>query len=88
MQQLNSVTNTETFEMLRRILRACPEVSGETTGRRLMFFFSFRKSKSATNGSRFEAVAPIQQTLAEERKALREEAFPAAFDSLYGRGIC
>jgi hypothetical protein len=34
-------------------------------------------------GTRFKAVASIQQTVTRELKAIWEEAFPQAFDSLY-----
>jgi hypothetical protein len=34
-------------------------------------------------GTRFEAVSSIQQTVMRELKAIREEAFSRAFDSLY-----
>jgi hypothetical protein len=33
--------------------------------------------------TRFEAVSPIQQTVTRELKAIREEAFSQALDSLY-----
>jgi hypothetical protein len=34
-------------------------------------------------GTRFEAVSLIQQTVMREVKAIQEEAFSQAFDSLY-----
>jgi hypothetical protein len=34
-------------------------------------------------GTRFEAVSSIQQTIMRELKAIRDEAFSRAFDSLY-----
>jgi hypothetical protein len=34
-------------------------------------------------GTGFEAVTSIQQTVTRELKAIREEAFTGAFDSLY-----
>jgi hypothetical protein len=36
-------------------------------------------------GTRFEAVSSIQQTVTRELKAIREEAFSRAFDSLHER---
>jgi hypothetical protein len=36
-------------------------------------------------GARFEAVSSIQQTVTRELKAILEEAFSRAFDSLYER---
>jgi hypothetical protein len=46
-------------------------------------FFLFPKLKIAMKGTRFEAVSSIQQTVMREVKAIREEAFSWAFNSLY-----
>jgi hypothetical protein len=46
-------------------------------------FFLFHKLKIAMKGMRFETVSSIQQTVTRELKAIREEAFSQAFDSLY-----
>jgi hypothetical protein len=51
--------------------------------RRLTFFLS--KLKIAMKGTRFEAVSSIQQTVTRELKAMRDEAFSRASDSLYER---
>jgi hypothetical protein len=51
--------------------------------RRLSFLFP--KLKIGTEGARFQAVSSIQQTVTGELKAIREEAFSRAFDSLYER---
>jgi transposase len=48
-------------------------------------FFVFSKLKIAMKGTRFEAVSSIQQTVTRELKAIGEEAFSRAFDSLYER---
>jgi hypothetical protein len=45
--------------------------------------FLFPKLKTAMKWARFQAVSSIQQTVARGLKAVREEAFPRAFDSLY-----
>jgi hypothetical protein len=37
------------------------------------------------NGTRFDVVSSIQQTVTRVLKAIREEAFSRAFDSLYER---
>jgi hypothetical protein len=37
------------------------------------------------NGTRFEAISSIQQTVTRKLKAMREEAFSRALDSLYER---
>jgi hypothetical protein len=47
--------------------------------------FLLPKLKTAMKGARFEALASIQQTVTRELKAIREEAFSGAFDSLYER---
>jgi transposase len=47
--------------------------------------FLFPKLKTAMKWARFEAVSSIQQTVARELKAVREEEFSLAFDSLYER---
>jgi hypothetical protein len=47
--------------------------------------FLFPKLKIAMKGTRFEVVSSLQQTVARELKAVREEAFSLAFDSLYER---
>jgi hypothetical protein len=39
-------------------------------------------------GTRFEAVSSIQRTVTREPKAIREEVFSLAFDSLYQRRKC
>jgi hypothetical protein len=41
------------------------------------------KLKTAMKGMRFEAVSSIQQTVMRELKAIREEVFSQALDSLY-----
>jgi hypothetical protein len=46
-------------------------------------FFLFPKLKTATKGTRFEAVPSIQQTVTRELKAIREDVFSRASDSLY-----
>jgi hypothetical protein len=48
-------------------------------------FYLFPILKNAMKGTRFEAVSPLQQTVTRELKAIREEAFSRAFDSLYER---
>jgi hypothetical protein len=48
-------------------------------------FFKFPKLKIAMKGTRFEAVSWIQQTVTRELKAIWEETFSWAFDSLYER---
>jgi transposase len=45
----------------------------------------FINLKISMKGTRFEAVASTQQTVTRELKAIREEAFSRAFDSLYER---
>jgi hypothetical protein len=45
-------------------------------------FILFPKLKIAMKGTRFEAVSSIQQTVMRELKAIRDESFPRAFDSL------
>jgi hypothetical protein len=45
-------------------------------------FFLFPNLKIAKKGTRFEAVSLIQQTVTRELKAVREEAFSQALDSL------
>jgi hypothetical protein len=45
--------------------------------------YLFPKLKIAIKGTRFEAVATIQQTVTRELKAIRQEAFSRAFDLLY-----
>jgi hypothetical protein len=47
--------------------------------------FLLPKLKLAMTGSRFEDVPSIQQTVTRELKAIREEEFSLAFDSLYER---
>jgi hypothetical protein len=44
--------------------------------------FLFPQLKIAMKGTRFEAVSLTQQTVMRELKAIREEAFSRAFDSL------
>jgi hypothetical protein len=51
-------------------------------------FVLFPKLKITTKGTRFEAVSSIQQTVTRELKAMREDAFSRAFDSLYERYKC
>jgi hypothetical protein len=51
-------------------------------------FSLFPKLKIAMKGTRFKAVSSFQQTLTRELKAIREEAFSRAFDSLYERYKC
>jgi hypothetical protein len=46
-------------------------------------FFLFPKLKIVMKGTRFDALLSIQQTVAKELKAIWEEAFSQAFDSLY-----
>jgi hypothetical protein len=48
-------------------------------------FFLFPKLKIVMNGTRFGAVSSIQQTVIRELKAIQEEAFSRAYDSLYER---
>jgi hypothetical protein len=43
----------------------------------------FPELKIAMKGMRFKAVSLIQQTVMRELKAIREEVFTWAFDSLY-----
>jgi hypothetical protein len=50
--------------------------------------FQFPKLKIAMKGMRFEAVSMIQQTVTRELKAIKEQAFSQAFDSLYEQCIC
>jgi transposase len=45
-------------------------------------FVLFSKLKIATKGTRFEAVSSIQRTVTRELKAIWEEAFSRALDSL------
>jgi hypothetical protein len=45
--------------------------------------FLFSELKNVMEGMRFKAVSSIQQTVTRELKAIREEAFSRAFDSLY-----
>jgi hypothetical protein len=45
-------------------------------------FCLFPKLRIATKGTRFETVSSIQQTVTRELKAIREEAFSRASDSL------
>jgi hypothetical protein len=47
--------------------------------------FSFAKLKTEMKGSRFWAVSSIQQAVTRELKAIREESFSWAFNSLYER---
>jgi hypothetical protein len=47
--------------------------------------FVFLKLQIAMKGTRFEAVSSVQQTVTRELKAIREEAFSRALDSLYER---
>jgi hypothetical protein len=47
--------------------------------------FFFPKLKIAMKWTRFEAISSYQQTVTSELKAIREEAFSRAFDSLYER---
>jgi hypothetical protein len=47
--------------------------------------FLFPKLKISMKGTRFEVVSSIQQTVTRELKAIREQAFSRAFDSLYER---
>jgi hypothetical protein len=48
-------------------------------------FLLFLKLKIAMRGTRLEAVSSIQQTVTRELKAIWEEAFSRALDSLYER---
>jgi transposase len=50
--------------------------------------FSSPKLKIVMKGTRFEAVSSIQQTVPRKLKAIREEAFSWAFNSLYKRYEC
>jgi transposase len=50
--------------------------------------FLLCKLKIAVKRARFEAVSSIQQTVMRELKAIREEAFSRAFDSMYERCKC
>jgi hypothetical protein len=45
----------------------------------------FPELKTAMKGTRFEAVSSMQQNVTRELKAIRDEAFSRAFDSLYKR---
>jgi hypothetical protein len=47
--------------------------------------FLLPKLKTAIKDTRFKAVSSIQQTMTRELKAIWEEAFSRAFDSLYER---
>jgi transposase len=47
--------------------------------------FLFPKLKIAMKGTRFAAVSSIQQIVTRELKAIQEEPFSRAFDSLYER---
>jgi hypothetical protein len=47
--------------------------------------FFLPKLNIAIKGTRFKAVSSIQHTVKRELKAIREEAFSRAFDSLYER---
>jgi hypothetical protein len=51
-------------------------------------FFLFPKLKVAMKGTGFEAVSLIQQTVMRELKAIREEAFTWALNSLYEQCNC
>jgi hypothetical protein len=46
------------------------------------------KLETAMKGMRFEVVSLIQQTVTRELKAIREEVFSEALDSLYERCKC
>jgi hypothetical protein len=48
-------------------------------------FFLFPNLQIAMKGTRFGDVSSTQQTMTRELKAIREEAFSRAFDSLYER---
>jgi hypothetical protein len=48
-------------------------------------FLLFPKLKIAMKGARLEAVSLIQTTVTKELKAIGEQAFSRAFDSLYER---